>query len=114
MIWPACYCLLLVTLTEANTVLCSLPAYKRNSWSPLPIQAASSDPFARLPANSFSAPPLTETYTSPMEPSPVSQVTVVVPSFVGPAGTGLGEAAMLGLEVGDAAGDVVLFCEQPT
>ena len=112
MIWATCYCLFLVTLTEANIVLCSLPAYRRNSWSPLPIQAASSEPFFRWPANSFSGLPLTETYTSPREPSPVSQVTVVVPNFVGPAGTGLGEAVMLGAE-GAVAGGVVLLCEQP-
>src|SRR5215207_2107159 len=113
MIWAVCYCLFLVTLTEAKTVLCSLPAYKRNSWSPLPIQAASSEPFARLPANSFSGLPLTETYTSPMEPSPVSQVTVVVPNFAGPAGTGLGDAEMVGAVTGETAGGAVLLCEQP-
>ena len=37
------------------------------------------------------------TQTSPTEPSPVSQVTVVAPNPL-PAGTGLGSAEMLGGE----------------
>src|SRR5437773_9439457 len=80
----------------------------RNSKSPLPIQAASCEPFARAPENLFSGPPLTETYTSPSDPSPVSQLIVVVANLVEPAGAGLGFAVMVGAasEFGAGSGTV--------